>query len=120
MKTSFMRTIVGVYGFFVKMEFLVRGGGIEGGEEGAGFAEDVLGFGGGEGPAEGALRGELGSAFGVAADQLHEHGGVYGCLRFVGEVLGVGVDCGEFDVEHLDEGFEGVFFVAVEGGEFAV
>jgi hypothetical protein len=44
--------------------------GIEGVEEGAGFCEDVFGFGGGEGPAEGALRGELGSAFGVAADEL--------------------------------------------------
>jgi hypothetical protein len=40
----------------------------EGVEECAGFGEDVFGFGGGEGPAEDALWGELGSALGVAAD----------------------------------------------------
>ena len=50
--------------------------GIEGVEEGAGFGEDVFGFGAGEGPAEDALRGELGSAFGVAADEAHEVAGV--------------------------------------------
>ena len=59
---------------------------VEGVEEGAGFGEDVFGFGGGEGPAESALRGELGSAFGVAADELHQSGGVDGGL---GEFVGV-------------------------------
>ena len=51
---------------------------IQGFEEGAGFGENIFGFGGGERPAEGALRGELGSAFGVAADELHQRGGIDG------------------------------------------
>ncbi len=84
-------------------------------EEGAGFGEDVFGFGGGKRPAEGALRGELGSAFGVAADELHQSGGIDGGI---GEFVGVGVDGGEFDVEHLDEGLDGLFLVAVGVGEF--
>ncbi len=44
------------------------GGRFEVVEESAGFGEDIFGFGGGKWPAEGSLRGELGSAFGVAAD----------------------------------------------------
>jgi hypothetical protein len=51
-------------------------GGFEGVEEGAGFGDDVFGFGGGEGPAEDALRRELGATFGVASDELHEDAGV--------------------------------------------
>ena len=78
--------------------------GVEGVEQGAGFGEDVFGFGGGERPAEGAVGRELGSAFGVAADQLHEGAGVDGLVGFVGEAGRVGVDVGEFDVEHFDEG----------------
>ena len=45
-------------------------------EERPGLGEYVFGFGGGERPAENAMRGELGSAFGVAGDQLHEHAGI--------------------------------------------
>ena len=68
-------------------------------EQGSGFGEDFFGLCGGEGPAEDALWGELGSALGVATDEFHEGAGVDGGCG------GVGAAIGEFDVEHLDEGF---------------
>ena len=68
-------------------------------EQGSGFGEDFFGLCGGEGPAEDALWGELGSAFCVAADELHEGAGID---RWSG---GVGAAIGEFDVKHFDEGF---------------
>ena len=69
----------------VKHDNAVRSGrclvrGVQGVKEGAGFGEDVFGAGAGEGPAEDALGGELGSAFGVAADEAHEGAGVDGTL----------------------------------------
>src|SRR6202044_2868964 len=79
-------------------ELMRRFRGVEGVEQGSGFGEDFFGFCRGEGPAEDALRGELGSALGVTAYQLHQSAGVYGCGG------GVGAAVGEFDVEHFDEG----------------
>ena len=61
------------------------------------------------------MRGELGSAFGVSADEFHQHSGIDGG---VSELVGAGVDGGKFDVKHLDEGFDGLLLVAVWVGQF--
>lgn len=61
------------------------------------------------------MRGELGSAFGVAADELHEGAGIDRCGSRVGAAVG------EFDVEHFDEGLDFVRADALfDLGAFAV
>ncbi len=84
-------------------------------QQGAGFGKDVFGFGGGEGPAENALRGELGPAFDVAADEAHEGAGIDGVFVWVGFA---GEGFGKFEVEHFYKGFQRLLFVAVGVGEF--
>ena len=69
------------------------GGRTERVQECAGLGDDIFGFGRGEGPAEDALWCELGASFDVAADELHEDGGVDGVRSGGG-----GVSLGEFDV----------------------
>ncbi len=85
-------------------------------EQRAGFGDHVFGLGGGQGPAEDALRGELGSSFGVAGYQLHEFAGVDAGVRERGRRACFLGD-GEADVQHLHELLYRLLLVAVGIGQ---